>query len=335
MVDTTNSLLKVAVIACGGTIGSVSRDSLDVIDYPEQGEKVPLATLLARVPDAQRIADIRGVDFRAVSSSAIGPAEWLELRALMAQLAQQGARGIVILHGTGTLEETAFFLHLTWSQAVPVVLTGAQRPLSAVSSDAGMNLISALRVAADTASQDKGVMVVLNDEIFPARDAVKTSTLRLQTFQAPGLGPIGYVDGDGVVFRRAPICAAGAFSSVIEQGGIETWPRVDIVFSYAGADGTMVDAAVAAGAKGIVSAGFAPGLPTPEQRARLDAAQATGVIVVQSSRSTGRVARRRALTESGVIAGEDLGPQKARILLSLCLLAGFEYDRIATAFQEC
>ena len=126
MADTTNSLLKVAVIACGGTIGSVSRDSLDVIDYPEQGEKVPLATLLARVPDAQRVADIRGVDFRAVSSSAIGPAEWLELRALMAQFAQQGARGIVILHGTGTLEETAFFLHLTWSQAVPVVLTGAQ-----------------------------------------------------------------------------------------------------------------------------------------------------------------------------------------------------------------
>lgn len=335
MTATTNRLRKIAVIACGGTIGSVSRDSLDVIDYPERGEKVPVATLLSRVPDAQRIADIRGIDFRAVSSSAIGPAEWLELRTLMTQLVREGTKGIVILHGTGTLEETAFFLHLTWSQAVPVVLTGAQRPLSAVSSDAGMNLISALRVAADAASQDKGVMVVLNDEIIPARDAAKTSTLRLQTFQAPGLGPIGYVDGDGVVFRRASITAAGAFSDVIEQRGVESWPRVDIVYAYAGADGALVDAAVAAGAKGIVSAGFAPGLPTPQQQKSLGDAQAAGVIVVQSSRSAGRVARRHALIESRTISGEDLGPQKARILLSLCLIAGFDHDRIAAAFREC
>lgn len=333
MTDSAYPRCKIAVISCGGTIGSVSRDALDVIDYPEQGEKVPLATLLQCVPDAQRIAEIQGLDFRAVSSSAIGPEEWFELRARMVELIRDGVEGIVILHGTGTLEETAFFLHLTWSHAVPVVLTGAQRPLSAVSSDAGMNLISALRVAAEPASRGKGVMVVLNDEIFPARDAVKTSTLRLQTFQAPGLGPMGYVDGDGVVFRRASLSTCGRFSDVVERSSIERWPRVDIILSYAGADGALVDAAVEAGARGIVCAGFAPGLATPRQQDRLDAAQSSGIIIVQSSRSAGRVARRWALRERRAISGEDLGPQKARILLTLCLLAGLKHEQIVTEFH--
>jgi L-asparaginase len=333
MADTASFRRKVAVIACGGTIGSVSRDALDVIDYPEHGEKVRLAELLQSVPDAQRIADIQEIDFRGVSSSAIGPAEWFELRSRMIRLADSGIDGIVILHGTGTLEETAFFLHLTWPHDVPVVLTGAQRPLSAVSSDAGMNLISALRVAADPASSRKCVMVVLNDEIFPARDATKTSTLRLQTFQAPNLGPIGYVDGDGVVFRRASLITGGMFSDVASRSGVEAWPRVDIIYSYAGADGAMVDAAVAAGARGIVCAGFAAGLATPAQQDRLDAAHNRGIVIIQSSRSTGRIARRRALRERGTISSEDLGPQKARILLSLCFLAGFEHEQISTAFH--
>ncbi|MGE0752642.1 MAG: asparaginase [Variibacter sp.] len=328
-------LPKIVVIACGGTIGSLSPDTLDVVDYPEQGKKVPVAALLARVPEAARIANVEGIDFRAVSSSAIGPAEWLELRATIERLVREGAQGIVVLHGTGTLEETAFFLHLVWSRAIPIVLTGAQRPPSAVSSDAGMNLISSLRVAADPASRDKGVMVVLNDEIFPARDVVKTSTFRLQTFQALGLGPIGCVDGDGVFFRRTPVNAGGIFSGAIAQQAIAGWPRVDVVYSYAGADGVMIDAAVQAGARGVVSAGFAPGIPTPAERERLKAAQAAGIVVVQTSRAAGRVARRRALAESSIIPGEDFSPQKARILLSLCLAAGFDYDRTAAAFRDC
>ncbi len=329
------SLPKIAVIACGGTIGSVSADTLDVVDYPEQGKKVPVAALLARVPEAARIADVQGVDFSAVSSSAIGPAEWLALRATIERLVREGAQGVVVLHGTGTLEETAFFLHLVWASAIPIVLTGAQRPPSAVSSDAGMNLVSSLRVAADPASRDRGVMVVLNDEIFPARDVVKTSTFRLQTFQAPGLGPIGCVDGDGVFFRRTSASAGGVFSNAIARQTIDAWPRVDIVYSYAGADGVMIDAAVKAGARGIVSAGFAPGIPTPAERDCLKVARAAGVVVVQASRAAGRVARRRALAESGVIPGEDLSPQKARILLSLCLAAGFDHDRIAATFRDC
>ncbi|MGD9845482.1 MAG: asparaginase, partial [Variibacter sp.] len=268
------SLPKIAVIACGGTIGSVSADTLDVVDYPEQGKKVPVAALLARVPEAARIADVQGVDFSAVSSSAIGPAEWLALRATIERLVREGAQGVVVLHGTGTLEETAFFLHLVWASAIPIVLTGAQRPPSAVSSDAGMNLVSSLRAAADPASRDRGVMVVLNDEIFPARDVVKTSTFRLQTFQAPGLGPIGCVDGDGVFFRRTSASAGGVFSSSIARQTIDAWPRVDIVYSYAGADGVMIDAAVKAGARGIVSAGFAPGIPTPAERDCLKVARA-------------------------------------------------------------
>jgi L-asparaginase len=328
-------LPKVAVVACGGTIGSVSENTLDVVDYPEHGQKITVAALLARVPEVGRVAQIQGVDFRAVSSAAIGPAEWLELRALIGKLAGEGVAGIVILHGTGTLEETAFFLHLTSALPIPIVVTGAQRPASAVSSDAGMNLVGAVRVASDPAARGKGVLVVLNDEIFPARDVTKTSTFRLQTFQAPGLGPIGSVDGDGVFFRRAPLPAGGTFAGLVAAKPIEDLPRVDVVYSYAGSDGVMVDAAVAAGARGIVSAGFAPGIPTPGERDALTKAQASGVIVVQGSRAAGRVARRRHLLEAGVIPGEDFNPQKARILLSLCLAAGYDHARIASVFREC
>ncbi len=326
-------LPKVAVIACGGTIGSVSADTLDVVDYPDCGEKVPLAALLARVPETEAVARIERVDFRAVSSSAIGIAEWFELRGVIERLSRTDVAGVAVLHGTGTLEETAFFLHLTLALEIPVVFTGAQRPASAVSSDAGMNLVNAIRVAASPAARGKGVLVALNDEIHSARDVVKLSTTRLQTFQAPGLGPLGFVDGDGVFFRRAPLAASGGFAALAETAAADGWPRVDIVYSYAGSDGLLIEAAVQVGARGIVSAAFAPGIPTPQEQRRLLAARAAGVAVAESSRAAGRVPRRRRLGENGIVSGEDFSPQKARILLALCLASGFDHAAITDAFR--
>ena len=195
-----------------------------------------------------------------------------------------------------------------------------------------MNLVNALRVAGSPEAAGKGVLVVLNDEIHAARDVVKTSTYRLQTFRSVDFGALGHVDGDGVHFYRSPVSAhmpGTPFASV----ELSELPRVDIIYSYAGADGALVDAAVAAGARGIVSAGFAPGSPTPEQRATFERAAKSGIVVVQCSRATGRVAPRRRLRESGIVAGEDFSPQKARILLMLALTTTIDVAEIQKVFQ--
>src|SRR5438093_1466813 len=327
-------LPRIAVIGCGGTIASVAPSSLDVLDYPEFGSKLPIEDVLQRFPETRLVADPLPISFRNVSSSAIGFEEWLELRTLLHQRSKQDPeiQGFVIGHGTGSLEETAYFLNLTLNIAQPAVLVGAQRPLSALSSDAGMNLVSALRVAGSPDAQGKGVLVVLNDEIHAARDVVKTSTYRVQTFRSADFGALGQADGDGVHFYRSP---SRAHMPDTPFAGLDlaALPRVDIVYSYAGADGALVDAAVAAGARGIVSAGFASGSPTPEQRAAFDRAAKSGVVITQCSRATGRVAPRRRLRESGIVAGEDLSPQKARILLMLALSTTSEIAAIQEAFS--
>src|SRR6202020_2162632 len=156
--------------------------------------------------------------------------------------------GIVIGHGTATLEETAYFLNLTVKVAVPVVIVGAQRPSSALSSDAGMNLVNAIRVAASPEARDMGVLVVLNDEIHAAREVTKTATLRLQTFRTPDFGVLGHADGDAVVFYRQPL-RRHAPDTEFDIRGLAGLPRVDIACAYAGGDGPAVRAFVAAGAQ--------------------------------------------------------------------------------------
>src|SRR2546421_8496600 len=326
------ALPRIAVIGTGGTISSLGASSLDVLDYPDFGQNLTCEALLDRFPETRLVADPLPVTYRQVGSTDIGPKDWIEIRSLIQRIARDepAVTGFVIPHGTATLEETAFFLNLTLATAHPVVLVGAQRPASALGTDAGMNLINALRVAGSSDAQGKGVLVVLNDEIHAARDVVKTSTYRLQTFRSVDFGALGHVDGDGVHFYRAPLRAHMPDTpfAALDLGAL---PRIDIVYSYAGADGALVDAAVAAGARGIVSAGFAPGSPTPQQRAALERAAKSGVVVVQCSRAaSGRVAPRRRLRESGIVAGEDLSPQKARILLMLALTTTTD----VTAIQE-
>ena len=328
-------LPRIAVIGTGGTISSLGASSLDVLDYPDFGQKLSSEGLLDRFPESRLVADPVPVTFRQVGSTAIGPADWLELRALIHRLAGEDPRlaGFVIPHGTATLEETAFFLNLTLAVGQPVVLVGAQRPASALGTDAGMNLVNALRVAGAPEARGKGVLVVLNDEIHPARDVVKTSTYRVQTFRSLDYGALGHVDGDGPHFYRAPL-QAHMPDTPFAAREITSLPRVDIIYSYAGADGDLVEAAVKAGARGLVSAGFAPGTPSPLQQAAFLAAAQSGIVVVQCSRATGRIAPRRRLRETGIVAGEDLTPQKARILLALMLLTTSDIGEIQRAFQS-
>jgi L-asparaginase len=329
------NLPRIAVIGTGGTISSLGASSLDVLDYPDFGQKLSCEALLERFPETRLVADPVPVTYRQVGSTEIGPNEWIELRAMIHRISRDdpAITGFVIPHGTATLEETAFFLNLTLGVAQPVVLVGAQRPASALGSDAGMNLVNALRVAGTPEARGKGVPAVLNDEIHAARDVVKTSTYRLQTFRSLDYGALGHVDGDGVHFYRSPSRKhmPDTQFAALDLGAL---PRVDIVYSYAGADGALVEATVAAGARGIVSAGFAPGSPTPQQRTAFERAAKSGVVVVQCSRAaSGRVAPRRRLRESGIVAGEDLSPQKSRILLMLALSTTSNIAAIQEAFS--
>src|SRR5215472_7630247 len=330
----TESRPRIAVIGTGGTISSIGASSLDVLDYPDFGQKLTCEALLERFPEARLVADPMAVTFRQVGSTDIGPKDWLEIRSMIHGIARSepAVAGFVIPHGTATLEETAFFLNLTLAMSQPVVLVGAQRPASALGTDAGMNLVNALRVAGSPASRGMGVLVVLNDEIHAARDVVKTSTYRLQTFRSTDFGALGHVDGDGVHFYRAPL-GAHMPDAPFSRLDVDALPRVEIIYSYAGADAALIDAAVTAGARGLVSAGFAPGSPTPGQRSAFERAAKAGIVVVQCSRATGRVAPRRRLRESGIVAGGDFSPQKARILLMLALSQTTDLTEIQKAFQ--
>jgi L-asparaginase len=328
---------RVAVIGTGGTISLRGRHSLDLFEYSDLGTVLEVDELLARFPEIAGVVEAIPIRFRAVSSTAIGPREWLALNDRVHQVAEQeaGLAGVVITHGTATLEETAYFLNLTLQIDLPVVLVGAQRPPSALSSDAGLNLLNAVRVAAAPQARGLGVLVLLNDEIQAAREVTKTSTYRLETFRSPDLGMLGYADADGqVVIYRAPT-RRHAPDTEFDVRGRADLPRVDIAYAYAGADGTVIDALVAAGAEGIVCATLAPGIATPDERRAQRDARGKGVIVVQSSRAgSGRVLSRTALQQEGIVVADNLNPQKARILTMLALTRTHDPQQIQRCFEE-
>jgi L-asparaginase len=329
------ALPKIAFIGTGGTIASLGRGPLDLQDYGSIGNVMHAEEIVAKWPVVHQVAEVIPVKYRNIPSTAIDFADWKALVALCQQLPQEhpGLAGIVIGHGTATLEETAYFLNLTVKTAIPVVLVGAQRPSSALSSDAGMNLVNAIRVAASPDSRGMGVLVLLNDEIHAAREVTKTSTLRLQTFRTPDFGVLGHADGDAVVFYRQPM-RRRAPDTEFDISDIDALPRVDISYSYAGADGTAVRAFVAAGARGIVSAGFAPGFTAPGEAEALREAASRGIVVVQSTRAgSGRTFRSTRLKASGLLIADNLNPQKARILLTLALTRSQDPDEIMRCFR--
>ena len=328
---------RVIVLGTGGTISHVAAHALDFVDYPDGNEILQADELCARVLELQTIADVIPVRFRAISSTAMGPAEWLELVATIEAAVQKHAPvdGVVVTHGTATLEETAYFLNLTLRIAQTVVIVGAQRPFGSMSSDAPLNLLNAVRVASARAANGLGVLVVLNDEIQAAREVSKSSTYRLETFRSPDVGMLGYADADGrVAIYRAPV-RSQAPNTPFDMGGLTTLPRVDITYGYGGADGVGIDAFAAAGARAIVSAGLPAGLLTPGEREALERARDAGVLVVQCSRAgSGRVIPRTALRAARMVAADNLNPQKARILAMLALTRTSDVGAVQRYFDE-
>lgn len=326
---------KIAVIGTGGTITAMSSlGPLDLIEYGNAGTMLEADQLVARYPEVHEVAEVLPIRFKAVPSPAIYFPEWkaLVLAAEKAVADHPGLDGIVILHGTATLEETAYALSLTLKVDVPIVIVGAQRPSSALSSDAGLNLVNAIRTAASPEARGLGVLVCLNDEIQAAREVTKTSTGRLQTFRSPDFGALGHADGDRISFYRRPLrCTAP--DTEFDIRALDALPRVDIAYSYTGDDGTATRAFVAAGARGIVAAAFAPGMLVPAELAAFKEAIAEGVVVVLATRvGSGRAFASRPMREAGLISADNLTSQKARILLALALTRTSDPARIREIF---
>ena len=253
------------------------------------------------------------------------------------QILQENASvaGVAMTHGTATLEETAYFLHLTVKSSRPVVVTGAMRPASALSTDADLNLLDAIRIAACPDATGKGVLTVLNNEIQSARDVTKSNTFRVETFSPNELGFLGYADSDGeVVFYRAPT-RKHTTATPFDVTGLQTLPRVDIVYAYADADGLLVDAVRQNRSDGLVLAGFGAGLSPPAVWEAGAQAVRDGIPVVLASRATaGRVVMTPRMDELGFIVCDNLLPQKARILLKLALTVTHDRKEIQRMFHE-
>ncbi len=313
---------RVYVIGTGGSISCVGDSRIDLLNYNYADKHLTIEEMVGRIPEAAQIAEIRSEQFLNVYGGDVSPSQWLALGRRVNQIFREDAQaaGVVVTHGTSTLEETAYFLNLAVKSAKPVVITGAMRPPTGLGTDADINLYDAIRVAACPEAAGKGALVVLNSQIQAARDAVKTSTSRVETFKSGELGFLGYADSDGkVVFLRAPVRAHTAASEFdIEK--IAALARVDIAYAYSGVDGVSVKALVAAGCVGLVGTGLGSG---SAPRAFLDAlreARESGVCIVMSSQSGhGRVMAKRTFTERGFAVGDSLAPKKIRILLMLAL----------------
>ena len=328
---------QVHVIGTGGSIAGIGPDRMDYMLYSELGDHLTIEQSLERVPEIGNFATVTSEDLVSVGSTAIGPADWLALTKRINGLLGEGSSlsGVAVTHGTATLEETAYFLHLAVKTDKPVVVTGAMRPPTAISTDADLNLMDAVMIAAAPHAGGMGVLTVLNNEIHSARDVSKANTFRVETFRPNELGFLGYADSDHkVVFYRAPV-RKHTTETPFSVEGRDDLPRVEIVYSYAGADGAIVDAVRQMRPDGLVVAGFGGGTFPPAFIAAAARAVEDGIPVVLASRSTaGRVVTTPRKDEQGFLVSDNLLPQKARILLMLALTVSTERDWLQQAFYE-
>ena len=328
----------VYVIGTGGTIAGQGSHRLDFTEYGYTGG--PLLTIqvmLERIPETEKIARVKAEQFINVGSNRMELQHWLDLAGRINRVFQEepAVAGAVVTHGTATIEETAYFLNLTVKSRKPVVVTGSMRPTTAIGTDAQLNLLDAIRVAACPEAAGKGVLTVLNNEIQAARHVTKSNTYRLETFRSGELGFLGYADSDQrVVFYQTPT-RRHTHESEFDLEGLATLPRVDIVYSYAWGDGLLVRALVEAGVAGIVAAGYGSGSGHPDFQDALGEAREKGIAVVMSSHvGNGRVIPTSNTDKRGIVAGDDLSPKKARILLMLALASTKDTNEIQRMFYE-
>jgi L-asparaginase type II len=315
-------LPRVRIVATGGTIASRADSPTQVSGYSIgfTGED-----LLAMAPGIELIADVSVEQFSNIPSGSMTVERWIALSNRITEILEtEGYDGVVVTHGTDTLDETAFFLHLTVKSDKPVVCTGSMRPSSAISADGPLNLYNSVRLAASPDAHGMGAFIMLNEEINSARDAFKGDTHRVETFQSGALGLLGWVDSDKVVIYRQPL-RRHSKDGEFDVRGVERLPRVDIVYTYIGVDEYAVKGFVEAGTKGIVVEGIGGGGSPSSFRPASAMMREAGIVVVRGSR-----------TPDGRVSGgvDTLPAHKARILLMLALTKTDDPAEIRRIFSE-
>lgn len=332
--DAQQKLPVIVVLATGGTIAGAAGS--DVQAGYASGQ-VGVEQLLAAVPQARKLATLRGEQISNIGSQDMNDEVWLKLARRVNELVTMpDVDGVVITHGTDTIEETGYFLNLVVKSPKPVVMTASMRPSTALSADGPLNFFNAVGVAAHKDAAGRGVLVVINDWIHGARSLTKTSTTAVQTFMSPLQGLIGSVAYGAPEFYRLPI-GKHTMQSEFSLDGVTTLPRVDIIMAHASMDGALLNASAAAGARGIVVAGVGNGNMTASALDAMAALSKKGIVGVRSSRvATGLVSRNVEVDDDklGLVASDDLNPQKARVLLRLALLKPRPLAEIQRLFGE-
>jgi L-asparaginase len=325
--------LNIVILATGGTIAG-SAETQTQAGYTSG--QVGVDVLINAVPQMKELADVTGEQISNVGSQDMSDAIWLKLATRINELvASPKVDGIVITHGTDTIEETGYFLTLVVNTDKPVVLTAAMRPSTALSADGPLNIFNAVAVAADPDARGRGVLVVANDDIHGARSITKTNATDVQTFMSPERGLIG-VSLYGVNrWFRYPY-RTHTSKSDFSIKGVESLPRVDVIYITADVSPDLIDCAVAKGAKGIVTAGVGNGNMTGPALEAVERAVAKGVVVVRATRvPSGSVGRNVEVNddEVGTAVSGELSPAKARVLLKLALLKTNQTEQIQKYFD--
>jgi L-asparaginase len=314
-------LANVVILATGGTIAGTGATSTTTVGYT--AATVPVERLIDAVPELKKVASVKGEQVMQIASENMNNESWLKLGKRVNEiLARDDVDGIVITHGTDTIEETAYFLNLVTKSRKPVVIVGAMRPSTALSADGPINLYNATILAGSEQAAGRGVLVVLNDQINGAREVTKTNTANADTFRNWELGLIGYMQDNKAHFYRQST-RRHTVDTEFDISKLDALPAVDIVYGYANMNRIPVDAFVAAGDKGLVHAGVGDGsIARPAVEPALVEARKKGVVIVRASRvGNGIVARNGEADDDKLdfVVADNLNPQKARILLMLAL----------------
>jgi L-asparaginase len=334
----SKDLPLVWVLSTGGTIAGTGASATDLSNY--KAGSILGEDLVNAVPQIKKVANVKVEQVVNVPSPDISLDNWITLANRINTIFASDPKvaGVVVTHGTSTIEETGYFLNLAVKYDRPVVLVGSMRPATAISADGPLNLLNAVRVASTPAARGKGVLIVMNDEINAARDVTKTNTFRVETFRAPELGFLGYVDEDKVSFYRTST-KRHTVSSEFDIKAIREFPKVEILYSYVQPNTAVIQALVGSGVKGIIFAGTGAGGLSSFEKAALKPilslpANSRPVLVRSSRVGNGRVIGRDEYDSMGMIPADSLNPQKARILLMLALTKTRDLDEIKRMFAQ-
>ncbi|EOA5074578.1 type II asparaginase [Campylobacter jejuni] len=324
---------RIAILGTGGTIAGFIDSTIATTGYTAGA--IDIDVLIKAVPQIRDLADISWEQIANIDSSNMCDEIWLRLAKKIAKLFAEGIDGVVITHGTDTMEETAYFLNLTIKSDKPVVLVGAMRPSTAISADGPKNLYNAVALVTNKEAKNKGVMVAINDKILSARGVVKTHSLNVDAFSSPDFGDLGYIV-DGKVFFYNNVTKAHTKNAPFDVSKLTSLPKVDILYSYSNdGSGVAAKALFEHGTKGIVVAGSGAGSIHKNQKDVLKELLKKGLKVVVSSRVVaGCVAVSDSDEKLGFISAEDLNPQKARVLLILALTKTSDPKKIQEYFLK-